>query len=146
MVANSNKHDIAISLLLESKEISTKFFDYLLDDEYFFQNRMVHLDNFKLMHRRKVFMQMNKSYVSALVPLGEYFEENNEPLLMSEFVLNKGSVYVFSDADMSKVIAWYSNPNVDKDRINLVNEDAIAKGHTPTNHEVYNYPNNSDFA
>lgn len=145
MVASSNKHDVAISLLLKNKAISAEFFDYLQQNEYFFQNRTVDVENFKLMERRKIFMQMNESYVSALIPLGIYFEKNNTPLLMSEFVLDKGSIYIFSDENMNKVITWYSSSNVNRKKINSINEECLVKGHTPMNYESYNYSSQNAF-
>lgn len=139
MVVISDKHDTAISLLNENDELSRKFFHKLLEDEYFFQCRTVDADEYKLMQKRKKAMQMNAAYMSALIPLGKYFEENNEPLILSQFVISGNSIMMYSNAEMTEVITWYNNPNYSKEKVIRLNEHYEEKNIGLINYEVHNH-------
>lgn len=139
MVVISDKHDTAISLLHENSELSRKFLHKLLQDEYFFQCRTVEADEYKLMQRRKRAMQMNTTYISALIPLGEYFKQNEEPLILSQFVISGDSIMMYSNVGMTKVIAWYNNPNYNKEKVIRLNEEYKKQGSALMNYEIFNH-------
>ena len=139
MVASSNKHDIIFSQLREDKELSKQTLPCLKRQEYFFDSMPIDEDNFNLMVRRKKAMQMVEGYLSTLVHLGEYFENNNRPLLLGQFILNEHTVFVYYDWDSNKIISWFNNPTFNKEKLLLINEECLAKGHTPMSYESYNY-------
>ena len=139
MVASSNKHDIIFSQLSEDKELSKQMLPFLKRQEYFFDSMPVNKDNFNLMVSRKKAMQGVDGYSSTLIHLGEYFENNNQPLLLGQFILDEHTVFVYYNWDSNTIISWFNNPAFNKEKLLLINEECLAKGHTPTEYESYNF-------
>lgn len=139
MVASFNKHDLIFSQLSEDKELSKQMLPCLKRQEYFFDSMPIDKDNYNLMVRRKRAMQMVEGYLSTLIHLEEYFEKNNQPLLLGQFILDEHTVFVYYDWDLNKIISWFNNPSFNKKKLIELNKHYEEKGVALMDYEVYNY-------